>query len=292
MFENNEILFCDKCDVAVHQLCYGVKTIPEGSWYCYPCTENIDPKTLKCELCPYNGGAYKYTDKPNKWAHSICANWIPEVYEVHTPGKPVFLNLKYVDPKRMKLRCAICAKSGACVQCAYGRCTVAAHSWCALRNTAAGYTKRIVKDGDGSSWDIFCKTHASAVSDPVKPKKNKSSSAGQSRYEEEEETFVATKKERSSDAIGEFENLRVADSGTKLLPLTMISIKNESEDEDEVDKEDQTSFPVVNLSEWPGISEGEGMDADHFWNYISSCYPEDHSSKVSIFQLNLFACFI
>jgi uncharacterized protein (UPF0276 family) len=31
--EGNEMVFCDGCDVAVHQVCYGIATIPQGSWY-------------------------------------------------------------------------------------------------------------------------------------------------------------------------------------------------------------------------------------------------------------------
>ena len=35
----NMIVFCERCDVAVHQRCYGVDTIPAGEWLCWPCHE-------------------------------------------------------------------------------------------------------------------------------------------------------------------------------------------------------------------------------------------------------------
>ena len=102
----NQIIFCDTCNVAVHQGCYGIEKVPSGNYFCRACTHfDIDkeflaaerrrgPRTkptrphINCELCPRRHGAFvlvhspepgnlEPTNKPRKakWVHVSCAKW-------------------------------------------------------------------------------------------------------------------------------------------------------------------------------------------------------------------------
>lgn len=128
----NAIVFCDGCDLAVHQECYGVIHIPEGQWLCRKCSlvGNARPS---CIFCPHEGGAFKQTNNA-KWAHLFCAIWIPEV----TIGNPSLMepitDVEKVPPSRWKLLCYICNQAmGAGIQCSDGRCYRAFHLTCARK---------------------------------------------------------------------------------------------------------------------------------------------------------------
>ncbi|KAL7626293.1 hypothetical protein AAE478_003064 [Parahypoxylon ruwenzoriense] len=150
----NAIVFCDGCDLAVHQECYGVPFIPEGQWLCRKCqligrgipvsfpspalliaatppNNNVNFQT--CIFCPNSDGAFKQTNS-SKWAHLLCAMWIPEVtLGNHTFMEPV-MDVDKVPKSRWKLTCYICNQQmGACIQCGNKACYQAFHVTCARR---------------------------------------------------------------------------------------------------------------------------------------------------------------
>lgn len=287
--------------------------------FCYPCSAGLDPKTVTCELCSNTGGAYKVTDK-GKWAHPLCAAWIPEVFEVYQnpSGKPPnpLINLQHLDKKRYRLKCDLCTSKGASVQCCYGRCATAAHPWCILKKNQ-GYTRRIIKNEDGHLiWEVFCRSHAKAVSEPLKPKpKSKMTTPieddpvvedfkpSYSSNHFDSETPARKNKPRYND-VDSFGRPRLSmahsrqfgDSNIRIYndsdpraaaaaPVVPLRRGRKSEDEDgettEGGASNKSAFPILSLLEWPGQSEGEAMDLDHYWNVMSTYFPEDHTDEVS-----------
>ena len=128
----NAIVFCDGCDLAVHQECYGVPFIPEGQWLCRKC-HLTGRGTPTCVFCPNTDGAFKQTNSA-RWSHLLCAIWIPEVSLGNTTFMEPVMDVEKVPKNRWKLVCQIChQKMGACIQCGHKSCFTAFHVTCGRR---------------------------------------------------------------------------------------------------------------------------------------------------------------
>eukprot|EP00045_Choanoeca_perplexa_P011350 m.120003 g.120003 ORF g.120003 m.120003 type:complete len:927 (-) comp15602_c0_seq17:397-3177(-) len=155
--EGNEMVFCDGCDVAVHQVCYGIPTIPQGSWYCNACSRR-EGQSVPCALCPNIGGALKQSTNPRQWAHLSCVVWTPEAVVGDTDiMEPV--DIRGVPKERYNLQCSVCeSKNGSCIQCVVPSCTTAFHVTCAIKERLR-LDVVIPPNGDVSRL-AYCRRHS------------------------------------------------------------------------------------------------------------------------------------
>ncbi|KAL5732086.1 hypothetical protein ACHQM5_004743 [Ranunculus cassubicifolius] len=159
-WDYNKIIICNRCQIAVHQECYGAKNVKDfTSWVCRAC-EN--PKIeRKCCLCPVKGGALKPTDVKDLWVHVICAWFQPAVGFASDEKMEPALGILNIPPTTFAKGCVVCKQfHGACTHCQ--QCRTYYHVTCAAK---AGYRMEVhslEKHGKQVTKMIsYCSSHSS-----------------------------------------------------------------------------------------------------------------------------------
>uniref|UniRef100_A0A2P2LUG2 Histone-lysine N-methyltransferase ATX3 n=1 Tax=Rhizophora mucronata TaxID=61149 RepID=A0A2P2LUG2_RHIMU len=157
-WDYNKIVICNRCQIAVHQECYGARNVKDfTSWVCRACeTPGIE---RECCLCPVKGGALKPSDVEPLWVHVTCAWFRPEVgFLNHETMEPATGILRIPSTSFLK-SCVICKQThGSCAQCC--KCATYFHAMCAAR---AGYFMELLcmeKNGNQVTKKlIYCAVH-------------------------------------------------------------------------------------------------------------------------------------
>jgi hypothetical protein len=195
----NQILFCEACNVAVHQNCYGVVKVPDGDYYCLACRyfkrdEQIqamagskrfkDPTTaprttlpplpIVCELCPVKQGAFIRTQtksstansSSSKWIHMACAKWhgldfVPK----DDPSPSLVEDVSTLKRHFLMNRtsCCICkGMRGAYYPCQFEGCTNWCHVTCAseTRICEVVYGEDVEGVEIKGGWQLKCPEHS------------------------------------------------------------------------------------------------------------------------------------
>ena len=190
---DNQILFCESCNVAVHQKCYMIEKVPSGDWFCKVCRyfkRDLLPKdsntrqfkpTICCELCPIKSeGAFVQMYDPNtenarRWIHVVCAKWSGLYYVESNDGDTEFI--ESVEPIKLdflkaETTCCICeGRRGAYVKCREFGCDSFVHLLCAR---LSGKCKVVHGDrAEGPmienklAWTLCCPTHSAVPKSEV-----------------------------------------------------------------------------------------------------------------------------
>lgn len=204
----NRIIFCDCCDVSVHQHCYGVDTVPHGDYFCRACeyykknkgtslsvcedalkSKSKAPYLVKCELCPKLHGAFVQTqviENPKgkesadaKWVHFLCAKWQGlKILENVTDGGGYDLMVENVQPikdhfRTLETRCYLCkGMRGSYNKCRHEGCDRWMHVTCAR---SSGICEVIHGDdhiGPVDSpliWTLSCPEHSKFDENYISP---------------------------------------------------------------------------------------------------------------------------
>ena len=169
---SNEVLFCERCGMAVHQRCYGVPEIPEGDFFCDRCQylnkrqkrvqESVFKKTC-CTVCGKKEGAMKRA-RGGRWIHLFCAQWTKGCI-INDPIHMTDIELPKRNFRRVPI-CTLCNKGcGPVLACSHPGCLEEYHPYCAwyagCYMEATYNANKIVKDDSTMfiKYKSYCLKH-------------------------------------------------------------------------------------------------------------------------------------
>jgi len=165
----NRIIFCDSCNISVHQRCYGIEKVPSEDYFCHACTyfkrdkksekeeslvpnrrpekeasRKTSPLPIVCEICPRRQGAFirVFTKKETKakWVHVVCAKWLALQYVDEKTGEVIQGNGSVVEDfadmrdyfRNNDYKCCLCEGTRGCfITCSVEGCEKTMHVTCA-----------------------------------------------------------------------------------------------------------------------------------------------------------------
>lgn len=159
-WHHNKMIICNRCQIAVHEECYGVRASDSvGSWVCRACeTPDVE---RECCLCPVRGGALKPSNTANLWVHVTCAWFVPEVKFKNIVKMEPAEGLTNVHLSTFQQKCGICKQvHGVCVSCAHKNCRRSFHIMCAFKSCYHMEMKAVTKNGlEMTQMNLFCSIH-------------------------------------------------------------------------------------------------------------------------------------
>ncbi|KAL8160043.1 hypothetical protein V2J09_001580 [Rumex salicifolius] len=148
-WDYNKIIICNRCQIAVHQECYGAKDVQDFTlWVC-----------RACEIPSMESGALKPTDVEKLWVHVTCAWFQPEVaFLDHEKMEPA-AGIMRIPSNSFVKKCILCEQvHGSCIQCC--KCATFYHAMCALRAGFCMELHCIEKNGKQITRKVsYCSVH-------------------------------------------------------------------------------------------------------------------------------------
>eukprot|EP00803_Ostreobium_quekettii_P001960 evm.model.scf_632.5 EVM.evm.TU.scf_632.5 scf_632:53761-64479(+) len=198
------IVFCERCDLPVHQQCYGVTDFPHGEWLCWPCklheealadqgmphreirpskyelSSRVDrsqhmeggSRDTACVLCPVKLGAFKKTADGKAWVHVVCAMWHRQTWLVPEDIVQAVHGLEEIPKQRWSSKCDVCGSvEGATVKCGHPSCKASMHPLCARRAGLLLLLRPSSCAPSRPSCKVYCKAHGDAhqIRQPTSP---------------------------------------------------------------------------------------------------------------------------